>query len=360
MLQQTPRPVTAIDYDRYDRLRPIEWRGDHLHLLDQRRLPDHVEYLRCVSAGQVAEAIHDLAVRGAPAIGIAGAWGLVLAAQQLQGQGRTEVGELDAAIAMLASARPTAVNLVWALQRMRAAAEIAGGIDASGLADEAARIADEDLAANRHMGRLGAALIAPGAGVLTHCNTGSLATAGFGTALGVIRAAWAQQRLAAVYATETRPWLQGARLTAWELQQDDIPATLIVDGAGAHLMSTGRVQWLIVGADRIAANGDTANKIGTSQLAIAARHHGVQVMVVAPSSTVDMAMASGGDIEIELRDDAEVVQLAGQRTASVGVRAWNPVFDVTPANLIDAIVTERGVVTEPARTGMSALGAVAA
>lgn len=353
MLQQTSRPVTAIDYNRYDRLRPIEWRGDHLHLLDQRRLPNQVEYLRCSSAEQIADAIRDLAVRGAPAIGIAGAWGLVLAAQQLQGRGRTDVGELDAAISTLAAARPTAVNLVWALQRMRAAAARAGGIDASSLADEAGRIADEDLAANRHMGRLGAALIAPGAGVLTHCNTGSLATSGFGTALGVIRAAWAQQRLAAVYATETRPWLQGARLTAWELQQDDIPATLIVDGAGAHLMSTGRVQWLIVGADRIAANGDTANKIGTSQLAIAARHHGVRVMVVAPSSTVDMAMASGREVDIELRDETEVVQLAGQRTASTGIAAWNPVFDVTPVGLIDAIVTERGVVTAPSRTGMS-------
>lgn len=347
--------MTAIDYDRFDRLRPIEWCDDHLRLLDQRVLPGWVEHVRCDDVAGVAAAIHGLAVRGAPAIGIAGAWGVVLAAQHLQAAGHDAVAELDPAIAELAAARPTAVNLAWALQRMRSASERAGRIDAHVLAVEAEAISREDLAANRRMGELGAALIEAGSGVLTHCNTGSLATAGFGTELGVIRAAWAQQRLKAVYATETRPWLQGARLTAWELQQDEIPATLIVDGAGAHLMSTGRVQWLVVGADRIAANGDTANKIGTCQLAIAARHHGVKVMIVAPSSTVDMAMASGQGIEIELRDEREVVQLAGQRTAAEGVRAWNPVFDVTPAGLIDAIVTERGVAAPPSLAALSAM-----
>lgn len=341
-----------IDYDRYDSLRPLEWRGDALRVLDQRRLPASVEHLDCHDHAQVAEAIHSLAVRGAPAIGIAGAYGLVLAAQAAERMGRTDPDELSSAAELLNAARPTAVNLAWALRRMQARVRAIGRIDASLLLDEAQAIQREDLAANRHMGELGAALIEPGSGVLTHCNTGSLATAGFGTALGVIRAAWAQDRLSEVFAGETRPWLQGARLTAWELQQDGIPALLIVDSAGAHLMSTGRVQWLIVGADRIAANGDTANKIGTSQLAIAARHHGVKVMVVAPSSTVDLAMTDGAGIEIELRDEAEVTQLAGRATAAADVHAWNPVFDVTPGELIDAIVTERGIAMAPYRDSL--------
>lgn len=338
--------MTTI-YDRFDTLRPIDWRGDCLRLLDQRLLPQRVEHLECTDAGQVAEAIHALAVRGAPAIGIAGAYGLVLAAQMCVAEGRTDLDALETAAAQLVAARPTAVNLAWAIERMRARARSVGRIDADALAEEAAAIEAEDLAANRRMGELGAALIASGSGVLTHCNTGSLATAGFGTALGVIRAAWAQERLAAVFASETRPWLQGARLTAWELQQDGIPATLIADSAGAHLMSTGRVQWVVIGADRIAANGDTANKIGSSQLAIAARYHGVRFMVVAPSSTVDLTMPDGRGIEIELREESELTRLAGQATAAEGVRAWNPVFDITPAELIDAIVTERGVIERP-------------
>ena len=346
---------TAIGYDRYDSLRPLAWRGDALSVLDQRRLPVAVAYLECRDHHQVAEAIHSLAVRGAPAIGIAGAYGVVLAAQAVERAGRVDPAALSEAVATLNAARPTAVNLAWALRRMQTRAQGIGHVDAALLLDEAQAIQREDLAANRHMGELGAGLIAPGSGVLTHCNTGSLATAGFGTALGVIRAAWAQGRLSEVFAGETRPWLQGARLTAWELQQDGIPALLIVDSAGAHLMSTGRVQWLIVGADRIAANGDTANKIGTSQLAIAARYHGVKVMVVAPSSTVDLAMPDGSGIEIELRDETEVTQLAGQPTAAAGVHAWNPVFDVTTGTLIDAIVTERGVATAPYRDSLPAV-----
>ncbi|NUO75589.1 MAG: S-methyl-5-thioribose-1-phosphate isomerase, partial [Lysobacter sp.] len=222
------------------------------------------------------------------------------------------------------------------------------------LAREAQAIADEDLAANRRMGALGAALIAPGSGVLTHCNTGSLATAGFGTALGVIRAGVAQGRIDHVYAGETRPWLQGARLTVWELQQDGIVPTLIADAAASHLMKSGRVQWVVVGADRICANGDTANKIGTYQLAIAARHHGLKFMVAAPSSTVDMATASGDAIEIEERDPGELFALGGVRTAAEQVGAWNPVFDVTPHELIDAIVTERGVIERPDAQAMRA------
>ena len=351
----TPAGVDAVvaDNNRHDSLRPLAWQGNALRVLDQRRLPVDVAYLDCSTAGQVAQAITDLAVRGAPAIGIAGAYGVVLAAQAALAAGDEDPAALDPAFDLLERARPTAVNLAWALARMRAEARRVGRIDPVGLLALAQTIQADDLAANRRMGDLGAALIEPGSGVLTHCNTGSLATAGFGTALGVVRAAWAQQRLSAVFASETRPWLQGARLTAWELQQDHIPVSLIVDSAGAHLMSTGRVQWLVVGADRIAANGDTANKIGTLQLAIAARHHGVRVMVVAPSSTVDLAMADGAGVDIELRDGAEVTHLGGQPTAAA-VTAWNPVFDVTPATLIDAIVTEHGVVRPPFGPGLRA------
>jgi len=330
----------------HDSIRAVLWRDDHLRLLDQRMLPREEVYVDCRTSDDVAQAIRDLVVRGAPAIGIAAAWGVVLAAQR-------DPGGLGAALSHLRAARPTAVNLMWALDRMRRA--IARGADAGALAVEAQAIQDEDLAANRRMGDLGAALIAPGSGVLTHCNTGSLATAGFGTALGVIRAGVSSGRIAQVFAGETRPWLQGARLTVWELVRDGIPATLIADSAAAHLMDTGRVQWVVVGADRIAANGDTANKIGTYQLAIAARHHGVKFMVVAPSSTVDMATASGKDIEIELRPADELLGYAGQRTVIEGARAWNPVFDVTPAALIDALVTERGVVERPDAARMAAL-----
>lgn len=334
-----------MDYDRYDRVRAVQWQGDHLRLLDQRLLPREERWMDCLDAGQVTQAIRDLVVRGAPAIGIAAAWGVVLAAQQ---------GEpLEPALTMLRGARPTAVNLMWALDRMRA--RMAAGADAEVLAAEAKAIQDEDLAANRHMGELGAALIVPGSGVLTHCNTGSLATAGFGTALGVIRAGVAAGRIGEVFAGETRPWQQGARLTMYELVRDGISARLIADSAAAHLMKSGAVQWVIVGADRIAANGDTANKIGTYQLAIAARHHGVKFMVVAPSSTVDMQTADGEAIEIELRDATELLSHAGQRTVVEGAEAWNPVFDVTPANLISAIVTERGVIEHPNGAVMQAV-----
>ncbi|NCT68079.1 MAG: S-methyl-5-thioribose-1-phosphate isomerase [Rhodanobacteraceae bacterium] len=330
----------------HDTVRAVLWQGSHLRLLDQRLLPAEEAYVDCRSAQEVAEAIRELVVRGAPAIGIAAAWGVVLAAQH-------DPARLDEALATLRAARPTAVNLMWALDRMQRA--IARGADLAALAREAQAIQDEDLVANRRMGAAGAALLGNGVGVLTHCNTGSLATAGFGTALGVIRAGVETGRIARVYAGETRPWLQGARLTMWELLRDGIPATLVADSAAAHLMSTGRVQWVIVGADRIAANGDTANKIGTYQLAIAARHHGVKFMVVAPSSTVDMATASGADIEIELRSPDELFAYGGQRTVVEGAQAWNPVFDVTPASLIDAIVTERGVVEHPDTARMASL-----
>ena len=346
---------TRLDFDRYDHVRPIRWTGDALQLLDQRTLPFAVEYVACRSSDEVAAAIHALTVRGAPAIGIAAAWGVVLAARTIDAlDGAEAARKLEPAMQRLNAARPTAVNLAWALARMRRALADAGPDWRARIEREARAIETEDLAANRHMGALGANLIAPGSGVLTHCNTGSLATAGFGTALGVIRAGVAAERIARVFAGETRPWNQGARLTVWELQQDGIDATLIADAAASHLMQSGQVQWVVVGADRICANGDTANKIGTYQLAIAAKHHGLKFMVVAPSSTVDMDTASGDLIEIEERDAAELLAFRGERTVAEGVRAWNPVFDVTPHALIDAIVTEKGVVERPDAARMRA------
>ena len=336
--------MTPTEAASHDTIRAVLWQGDRLRLLDQRRLPFEEIYLDCLTAADVVQAIRDLAVRGAPAIGIAAAWGVVLAAQQ-------DIAHLDAAIAKLRAARPTAVNLMWALDRMAGVSPR----DADALATEAQAIQDEDLAANRHMGALGAELLGRDVGVLTHCNTGSLATAGYGTALGVIRAGVSEGRIARVYAGETRPWLQGARLTMWELLRDGIPAHLIADSAAAHLMKSGEVQWVVVGADRIAANGDTANKIGTYQIAIAARHHGVKVMVVAPSSTIDMATPDGSAIEIELRSPDEMLSFGGKPTVVEGAGAWNPVFDVTPHALIDVIVTERGIVEKPDAARMAAL-----
>ena len=367
--------MSLLTSSSHDSIRAVVWQGDQLRLLDQRRLPGQETYIHCRNAAAVAAAIRDLVVRGAPAIGIAAAWGVVLAAQAAQARchpgitntiptstlrsKETQKGlaiplqGMEEALATLRAARPTAVNLAWALDRMRRAIEHGADVDA--LAREAQTIQDEDLAANLHMGELGAALLGYDVGVLTHCNTGSLATAGFGTALGVIRAGVDAGRIARVFAGETRPWLQGARLTIWELLRDGIAATLVADSAAAHLMKSGAVQWVVVGADRIAANGDTANKIGTYQLAISARHHGVKFMVVASSSTVDLSTAQGADIEIELRSPDELFAYGGQRTVIDGAIAWNPVFDVTPAELIDAIVTERGVVRQPNAARMAAL-----
>jgi methylthioribose-1-phosphate isomerase len=347
--------ASGIDYARYDRIRPIRWTGETLELLDQRRLPFEVEYLSCATSDEVAAAIHALAVRGAPAIGISAAWGTVLAARTIEAaDGNAALASVEPALQRLNAARPTAVNLAWALARMRRALAGAGSDWREVLEREARAIESEDLAANRRMGELGAGLIAPGSGVLTHCNTGSLATAGFGTALGVIRAGVAQGRIGKVFADETRPWMQGSRLTVWELQQDGIDATLIADAAASHLMKDGQVDWVVVGADRICANGDVANKIGTYQLAIAARVHGRKFMVVAPSSTVDMGTASGDLIEIEERAPGELHALGGVRTVAEGIAAWNPVFDVTPHALVDAIVTEKGVVHAPDPAAMEA------
>jgi methylthioribose-1-phosphate isomerase len=332
----------------FDTVRAMRWTGRTLELLDQRRLPHEQVYLVCTSAQSVAEAIRDMVVRGAPAIGVAAAFGVVLAAQYA-----ADVAWVRQEIQKLAESRPTAVNLFWALERMGRVLD-AGG-NAARLEEEALSIEAEDIAANRRMGELGSALIEPGKSVLTHCNTGSLATAGYGTALGVIRSAYAQQRITQVFADETRPWLQGARLTAWELQQDGIPVTLQCEGAAASLMRTGQVGWVIVGADRITANGDTANKIGTYGLAILARHHGLKFMVVAPSTTFDLSLAHGDLIPIETRPMVEVTSVAGVPIAPEGVEAWNPSFDVTPAALIDAIVTERGVIVQPTTDAVRAL-----
>jgi len=326
-------------------VQPLVWSGDHLRVLDQRVLPQTEAWLDCRSAVDVAAAIHGMAVRGAPAIGIAAAFGLALDAR---------VGaDLETAERVLAESRPTAVNLHWALRRMR---ELwVGGASADTLLAEAQAIFAEDLAQNLRIGELGAALLPEGAVVVTHCNTGALATAGHGTALGVIRSAWTDGRLRQVYNCETRPWLQGARLTAWELMREGIPAQLIVDSAAAHLMRSRKIDWVIVGADRIAANGDTANKIGTYALAVAARHHGVRFMVAAPSGTFDLACPNGNAIPIEERTAAELTEFRGTPIAPIGMAAWNPVFDVTPAELIDAIVCERGVIERPSTEQLRAL-----
>ncbi|HEY5603297.1 MAG TPA: S-methyl-5-thioribose-1-phosphate isomerase [Gammaproteobacteria bacterium] len=336
----------------HDTIRAVQWQEHGLKLLDQRRLPAQEIYLELNDVQSVAQAIKDMVVRGAPAIGITAAYGVVIAARdrlrQAPDRWRTAIA---ADVALLAESRPTAVNLFWALKRMREAIDAAGDNPLADLLRAAQRIQADDLAANHRMGEAGAALIQPGSGVLTHCNTGSLATGGYGTALGVIRSAYAAGKLSAVYADETRPWLQGARLTAWELMRDNIPVTLLADGAAAALMQQRKVQWVIVGADRITANGDVANKIGTYSLAVNARFHSkkydVKFMVVAPASTVDMELASGDRIPIEQRDPAEVLQLNGQRVSPPGAQAWNPAFDVTPAELIDVLVTERGVVQSP-------------
>lgn len=342
--------------ENHDRVRAVRWSDGVLSLVDQRVLPQQETMLALHSSAAVADAIREMVVRGAPAIGITAAYGAVIAARQRfrEDAGRWLSG-FYADLEQLRGARPTAVNLGWAVDQMAACAQKLEGDPVPALLELARSIHAADIAANQRMGELGAALIDAGSSVLTHCNTGSLATGGYGTALGVIRSAWSGNKLVSVYADETRPWLQGARLTAWELVQDEIPVTLLVDGAAAHLMRQGKVQWLIVGSDRIAANGDVANKIGTYAAAVAARYHGVRVMVVAPSSTVDMQTANGADIPIEARPEDEVLSFGGQRVAAVGAAAWNPAFDVTPAELVDAIVTERGVVERPDVAKMAAM-----
>jgi methylthioribose-1-phosphate isomerase len=303
---------------------PIRWRGDALELLDQRELPEKTVYVTCRTADEVARAIRDMVVRGAPAIGCAAAFGVVLS------QGSRQAFEV------LAKSRPTAVNLFWALDRMK---------DSANLEAEAKAIFDEDIAANRAMGKLGAALIPDRARVMTHCNAGALATAGYGTALGVIRSA--KSKVISVIACETRPYLQGARLTAWEMVQEGIPCTLITDSMAGHMLSCGEVDVIVVGADRIAANGDVANKIGTYALAVLARRHDIPFYVAAPLSTFDPRIPDGSHIPIEERSAAEVTGYRDMRWAPHGVQVRNPAFDVTPAELISGLITEVGVVLQP-------------
>ena len=341
----------------FDSVRPVRWAEEGLYLVDQRLLPNQYQENLYQDAQSVAGAIKDMVVRGAPAIGITAAYGVVLAVRQRYAESPGDWQQLlEQDFDSLARARPTAVNLFWAIRRMRRllASDVGQDPVATALA-EARRIHNDDIEANYQMGRYGAQLIDEPGAVLTHCNAGALATGGYGTALGVIRAAYAADKITRIYADETRPWLQGARLTAWELLQDGIPVTLIGEGAAAYLMKQGDVKWLIVGSDRIAANGDVANKIGTYHAAIAARHHGVRVMVVAPTSTIDMETSSGEQIPIESRAESEILTLGGQRLAAPGAGAWNPVFDVTPAALVDAIVTEKGVVMAPDLDKMTAL-----
>jgi methylthioribose-1-phosphate isomerase len=311
---------------------PIRWKGDRLELLDQRLLPDKTVYVICRTAEEVANAIKDMVVRGAPAIGCAAAFGVVL------GKGNEQAYEV------LAKSRPTAVNLFWALERMKKAKD---------LEKEALAIFAEDLAANREIGRLGAGLIRERARVMTHCNTGALATAGYGTALGVIRSS--KDKGISVIANETRPYLQGARLTAWELVQEGIPCTLITDSMAGHLMSRGEVDVVVVGADRIAANGDVVNKIGTYALAVLAKRHGIPFYVAAPLSTFDLEIPDGSHIPIEERPAEEVTGYRGTRWAPEGVRVRNPAFDVTPAELVTGIVCEKGIVLAPDRAKIQAL-----
>lgn len=345
----------------------IRWQNNKLELLDQRILPESQNYLSLNDIESVADAIRNMVVRGAPAIGITAAYGVVLAARQRysesikQESAKQESAKkwkqaINADLDHLAASRPTAVNLFWAIEQMRnAIAELQDEDPVPALLKLAMQIHENDIQANRQMGEYGADLIAKycqehglkSCSVLTHCNAGALATGGYGTALGVIRSAHARGLIDNVYADETRPWLQGARLTAWELLQDNIPVTLLADGACAHLMKEGKVDWVIVGSDRIAGNGDVANKIGTYTTAVVARHHKLQFMVAAPTTTIDMSLESGKDIPIESRPEDEILCFAGQRVAADGAKAWNPVFDVTPANLVNAIVTEKGVVQSP-------------
>lgn len=342
----------------------VEWHGDQLVLLDQRKLPLEEVYVICRSLTDAVTSIKNMTVRGAPAIGITAAYAAVLAANQhLDENPHLSMDELkqrlQAQLQTLLLARPTAVNLSWAVNLVRQLINKHKDSSLSlapALLALAKQIHQEDIENNKRMADLACAHMSgvsnPPFSIMTHCNAGSLATGGFGTALGVARAAWNLKLIDKVYANETRPWLQGSRLTAWELMYEHIPVSLNVDSAAAWLMSNKNIKWLIVGADRIAANGDVANKIGTFQLAILAKYHDVKVMVVAPSSTVDLSIETGQHIEIEMRAPEEVILFSGQQIAPSGVEAVNPVFDVTPVHLVDVIVTEKGVIEKPTRQKM--------
>ena len=340
-------------------MQSMVWQNGALVLLDQTKLPLQEEYIECRDYRRVAEAIRRLEVRGAPAIGAAAAFGLVLGAAEIVRNQADLADELPVVADELKATRPTAVNLFWAIERMMQVYASCQNDSSSEqvltkLEAAAVEIADKDKLVNESIARHGATLFSTPVSILTHCNAGALATVAVGTALGVIEQAWREGKVREVFADETRPLLQGARLTAVELSRAGIPVTLITDNMAAWVMKTGKVQAIIVGADRIAANGDVANKIGTYQLAVNAMHHGVRFMVVAPSSTIDMSLEEGEDIPIEERDGRELLDVGGQRIAAE-VHAVNPVFDVTPADLIDAIVTEKGVVERPDAAKMAQL-----
>jgi methylthioribose-1-phosphate isomerase len=336
-------------------IKTVEWTDEGVRMLDQRLLPTEEKYLMLRSYDEVADAIKKMVVRGAPAIGVSAAMGLALGARQSVG---TSVADLeydfDYMCEVMGGTRPTAVNLFWAIERMRAALRRAKAETddveeiKQRLVVEAQAIFDEDIEANRALGRFGSELIPDGANVLTHCNAGALATAGdYGTALGVIRGARDAGKRVAVIADETRPFLQGARLTAWELSKDEIPVTLITDNMAGHVMKQGKVDAVVVGADRIAANGDTANKIGTYMVAVLARQHDIPFYVAAPISTIDLSLATGEEIPIEERDPREITHVRDQQLAPEGIDVHNPAFDVTPNELIAAIITDKGVARPP-------------
>jgi len=330
---------------------PVTWDDGAVVILDQRRLPHEQSLLRCRDHHEVATAIRDMAIRGAPAIGVAAGFALALGARLTRAEGRPLRNEFDDMCAELAATRPTAVNLFWAIARMRrrfdALAAEGGETIRTGLLAEALAIQAEDLAACRRMGDLGAELLPAEARVLTHCNAGALATAGYGTALGIVRSAARLGKLKQVFADETRPFLQGTRLTTWELVQEGIPTTLITDGMAGHLMACGEVNVIVVGADRIAANGDVANKIGTYPLAVLARENGIPFYVAAPLSTLDLATREGSAIPIEERAPEEVTHHGGRRLAPLGVAVRNPAFDITPHRYVTAIISEAGVAWPP-------------
>jgi methylthioribose-1-phosphate isomerase len=337
-------------------IRTVFWKDGAVVMIDQRALPLLERHVTCADYREVIAAIKDLTIRGAPAIGVAAAMGIALGVRNLPDFSPEAMrNSFNKICEQFAAARPTARNLFWAIERMRrcfdeAATSLRPIRDA--LTAEAIRICEEDIAINRRLGRNGCALIPDGARILTHCNAGALATAGYGTALGVIRAAREEGKKLHVYVDETRPVLQGARLTAWELMPESIPYTLIADNMSGFLMQRGEVDLVIVGADRIAANGDTANKIGTYAIAVLARAHGIPLYIAAPLSTIDPALANGGLIPIEERDPAELTHCGGVRTAPDGVSVWNPAFDMTPHELIAAIITEAGVIRPPFAEGI--------
>lgn len=338
----------------------LRWEGGRLYMIDQRILPAKFEYLSYASAAEVAEGILAMVVRGAPAIGCAAAYGVALEALRLCHEpGEEFQSHLKAGIQLLAQSRPTAVNLFWALDRMRRVWHGMAGAAPAGIAErllqEAHAVLAEDIRINRDMGAHGAALLKDGARVLTHCNAGALATAGWGTALGVIRSAVEAGKKVSVIADETRPFLQGARLTAWEMVQESIPVTLITDNMAGHLMSRGEIDAIVVGTDRVAANGDVANKIGTYMVAVLAQRHGIPFYVACPLSTIDRSIATGAEIPIEERARDEVTGFRECQWAASGVTVRNPAFDVTPAELVTGLITEKGVVRAPNASKIAAL-----